>query len=353
MAGTNNYKCTWTMGMLGDGWEEVWYFQGQTPQAALAAMIAVTPARLDLLNPNVSIDQLKVSDEAILGDSLPNYDFVGQKSKLTALLTRTVKTASLLGRAFSVAAAGPGAKPFQYQRPVELSGLPADWIVYDAQGNPVIPPNAPGQLSKSFAAWVQKMMAAQFCLKVNDKSQAMPPIKGVYVNPNTAIGLQSQGNILLNVPGHGLTPQNAQGQQTTYRVKGAKFLRTFADPKGLGPLDQTGHSIINRVQAWQDITLAGTPPAFPVINGAPINATDWLQLAYSLPTSFGLLIYVGGGNVQQRINTYPQLAVIPGVNPGTFIGPIIAERFNSRDRGRRRFVQRGRSRKRVVSVVSL
>lgn len=343
MAATNNYKCTWVMSLGRQGWEEVWYWVGASPGLALAAMQAVTPSRIELLNPLVSIDQLKVSDEAILGDSLPDYSWQGKTGKTTANLSRDTASNSLLGRAFSVTQGGGGNKVLQYQRPVELSGLPDEWITYSQlNGAPFVPgtQGCPPQFLANFNTWVGKMLGNGFCIKALDKAQPLILIKNVFTNPNTLVAGVSQGKLLVWAPAHGLT------SGSSFRIKGARFLSTATDMKGLGPLDTHGKSLVNRVHQFQDITQGGTPTAYPIVAGNQTNPTDWLQLAYDLPTAFGILTYVGGGNVQARVFAYPALAVIPGPQ-GQPIGPIIAERFNSRDRGRARFTPRGRARKRV------
>jgi len=321
------------------GWKEEWYQVAATPAAALVAMQNVSDARLALLNPLVSIDQLKVSDVTILGDSLPDYTWQTKRAAANAALKRDQTTSSLLARAFSVVAAGGGGT-LQYQRPVELSGLPDDWLTYDVNGAPGIPGAAgcPPAFLTAWQNWVAKMIANQFCIRALDKSQPLKPIKGFAVNPFTAVGGVSQGKILVYCPGHGLNATNAEGQ-TSYRIKGAKFVTTFTDLKGLGPLDNHGKSLINRVHFWQDITqqvpVGGGAPVYPTINGNVISPTDWLQLAYDLPTGFGLLVYVGGGTVQQRLHTYQAVT------------SMVPERFGSRDRGRAYFVPRGRARVRA------
>jgi hypothetical protein len=346
---TNNYKCTWIMNLGRQGWQEVWYWVGSSPQLALQAMIAVTPARIGLMNPMCIVDQLKVSDEAVLGDSLPNYQFQTTVPNPGTKLTRDVASTALLGRAFSNSVTLPSNQILQYQRPIELAGLPDEWVTFSpTNGAPGIPGTSlcPPAFLNAWLTWANKMLTNLFCLKVNDKTQPYKPVKTISVNPFTAVAGFSQGKILVNVPGHGLTPTNSQGNATTYRIKGCKFLQTFSDPKGLGPVDQHQRSIINRIQQWQDITPGGTPPALPEVNGVQVTTTDWLQLVWDLPVAFGTLIYQQGGTEQQRLWAY-----VPMFTLGQPVGPpngfVVAERFNSRDRGRAYFVPRGRARKRV------
>lgn len=343
------YRCTWTFGMAGDGWTEEWFLPAASAPAALSVCKAVTPARLNLCVNLVNVDQIKVSDESIRGDSLPDYSMSGLQSKITANLSRNVKTASLLCRAFSTPQSAPDGSTFQYQRGVELSGMPINWIDYNNQGNPIVPPNADPQLNAQFNAWVTKMAASGFCLRVNNKATVFSPVLDIGVNPNTLVAGVSQGNIMLYCPNHGLAGTNNQGNATTFRVKGAKFLSTYSDPLGKGPLDQRQHSIINRVHQFQTITPSATG-TLPIVNGKQTTATDWLQLNWYLPTGFGLLVYEGGGNVQARLWFYAPLGAITDPTTGQSFGPIIAERWNSRSRGRRRFTQRGRSSKRVITA---
>lgn len=330
-----NYLLSTVVNLGRQGWKEEFYLPASSPAAALAVLQAVSPARLDLMAPGVSIDQLKVSDVAILGDSLADYSWPARRSKITALLTRDQATTSLLCRAYSVVAAGGGGV-LQYQRAIELTGLPDEWTSYDANGAGQIPGTAgcPGAFKKAFDTWVLKVIANGLCIRSIDKAQPLKPIKGIGVNPNT-VGVGSLGKIMVYCPGHGLTATNADGRQTSYRIKGVHFLPNLGDPKGFGPLDVHQKSLVNRVQMWQDITLlAGV---FPTVNGVVTSATDWLQLAYDLPQGFpGLpLVYVGGGTVQSRIFAY------------NAITSIVPERFGSRDRGRAYFVPRGRARKRA------
>ena len=334
--GVPNYECVTIVNLGRQGWQEKLYLPATDPTTALATLLNLANARLDMLNPLAQIDAVKVSDVAIIGDSLPDYTMASKRSAFTAALTRDQATTSLLCRAFSkVNAAGGGS--LQYQRSIELTGIPDEWTNYDpVTGAGLIPGTAkcPAGFTARFNAWVTKLIALGFCIKALDKNQPSKPIKGIGVNPNTST-VTSLGKLMVWCPGHGMTSTNSENKQTSYRIKGVKFLPNAGDMKGLGPLDSHGKSLVNRVQMWQDITtLLG---AYPTVLGQVTNPTDWLQLAYDLPVGWtGLpLTYVGGGNVQQRVPIY------------TPITSILPERFASRDRGRAYFVPRGRARKRV------
>jgi hypothetical protein len=326
-----DYKCDWILNVGRQGFKETWYLNSNTPQAALAVCVAVTPARIGLLSQFSSIDMVKVSDELILGDSLFTVQFTTTVDPTAGKLTRDIVGSSLLGRVRSVQSPGPGGGFVQYQRQLFLSGLPDDWITYDKKsGAPIISDNA--AFLAAFQAWAAKMAGNGFALKVLDKTATSAAVIGVSVNPTVPPG-QTTGNILIYSPNHNIPAvyppgQTNAGSPTSFRIKGAKFTVAAMNNK-------RGKGLVNGV--WQYRNITQPPP--PAVGYA---TTDYLELALPAPAGVTATGYYAGGQISLRKFTYVKIdpgqpGAVPPLPPG-----ISYERFAIRKRGRAYFTPRGR-----------
>lgn len=289
------YKVDFIFNSQRQGWSETFYQTVSSSDLAIQNAVTVGQARIKLLGNQNQIDAIRVSDVAILGDSVVDETLAQQNTRIGAATARDLPAVSVLGRATS---------ENKYRRQIWVRGIPDSWTEFDpATGRSTLRETA--AFVTAWNTWVAQVVGKGYSLRCINKDTVQKPITGVVINP-------ANNQTAIKCVGHGYVPG------TMIRIRGAKFANDPGDT-----LDSKGKSLVNGV--WQVRVVENDPPPAP-----QLNPVDWFEI----PSQFiGVTpAYVSGGNAQERVPTYK------------VIDFMTYSRSAKRDTGRAFFVPRGRSR---------
>lgn len=129
-----NYKGEFIFKCQEQGWSETWYHQEDSTQAAYSNMRAVAQARADCTGQHVILQAIRVSDEAIIGDS-----FLWQADWTTSIPGKSLNNlpADLSETAWLARVEATSL----YRRSLWLRGLPDAYTRRDTAGQMLFDPN--------------------------------------------------------------------------------------------------------------------------------------------------------------------------------------------------------------------
>lgn len=196
-----DFQCSMLFNAQKQGWSENWWLTAATHAAAQTATLALAGARQLMLAKTVTIEAVRTSDTAVLGDSLVALAPSVPVGGAAPALAKDNPGNAWLSRVNS----GP-----QYRRQLWLRGAPDDWMVFDdVTGLAKIP----DPLNKAFTAYMAVLTNKKFAIRALDKAQARTIIQTF--TPDAPSGL-----IKVTAPTHGLN------ELDQVRIKGALGIGT-------------------------------------------------------------------------------------------------------------------------------
>lgn len=302
------WKVTYFIKCDSAGQSETWYVGATTYTDALVKANNVAAFRIALLGQGAALEQIRVSDEGILGDSMVTSAY----PSITGLPTTTVPLppvytawdgledadgdplyehdepdANVLCRAVSTNL---------YRRQVNLRSVPDKWIKFDAENNPVY---TDAYFATNWPPFVKAVVANGFLIRAIDKSLSTNPRQLL------PVGSLVRGPEVLPA-GSGL--YNWQVNSVLTGIASGDFIR-LSNIKGVR---MNGLNGVHRVYNLQ----TGPPTSF--------------QIQLQFPTGLPAPYYLGTGYWRTQNRVYP------------VIDNILLMRPSERKSGRRFFRQPGR-----------
>src|SRR5262245_37439972 len=179
------FQTTFIFNAERQGWSETFYWTGTSADNAIANALPVGQARIGLLGNTVQLESIRVSDVAILGDSLTDETLNGQNTSVAAAGARDTVSNAVLGRATAENI---------YRRQIWIRGMPDAFIIYNpATGKSML--NESPAFIQAWNVWATALVGKGFQLRVIDKSTPLKPITGVVVS-------KGDGLTAIRCPGH-------------------------------------------------------------------------------------------------------------------------------------------------------
>jgi hypothetical protein len=223
-----NFKCSIFLHSDINGWSENWYFSGTDYSSAMVALQSLADLRQALCGTGVSLDYLRVSDEAIQRDSyvvaprtvtVPDTSASGGGSfgpKQVVVTWGSIDPPSS-GVHVRIEATA------QYHGSHTVRGVPDDLIVW-----PSGPSNLPGW-DKAYGKW-RSALIGSFSLRVRKQTGANAPLPITQMIPEGAVGT-TPARWLFAVPGLGVK------EGTKVRVLKLRGKPGSENPNGIWQVD--------------------------------------------------------------------------------------------------------------------